>query len=73
MTQIPERVSSDKAMTILQSLYHSTTGPREAYGVLALAIWLLNFKISDDPVSIDQLCEEVTGSLRSIKLDNLTH
>lgn len=64
---IDERIGSAKAMAVLAMLQPMTKGPRECYGTLMLAVWLLNFKISDDPVSIDRLCDEVVHSLKSIK------
>lgn len=62
-----EHVSGSKAGGLLYALTQMTEGPKEAYGVLCLAIWLLNFEISENTVSIDELCDEITQSLRSIK------
>lgn len=63
----PETIDKAKAGLIINELFTLTEGPREAYGVLCLAIYILNFEVSDIPVAIDQLADEVGQSLRSIK------
>lgn len=63
----PETINVEKAKFLLSGLTSLTQGPREAYGVLVLAIYLLNFEFHDTPVSIDQLAVEVSDSLRSIQ------
>lgn len=62
-----EHVDGALAAAIIQSLVPRTEGPRQAYALLALAIWMLNFEISDEPATIDELCNEVCASLRSIQ------
>lgn len=66
-TMSTESIDASKAAGILNALFLTTEGPKEAYGVLCLAIYLLNFDISDTPVSIDQLADEVSRSLKSIQ------
>ncbi len=61
-----EQVSKEKSDALLGFLVSMCTGPREAYSLLCTTIWRLNFDINDNPVSIDQVCEEVGISLRSI-------
>lgn len=61
-----EMVDAAKANAVLQLIVMTTLGPREGYAVLCAAIWALNFKMSDEPVSIDELVAEVGMSLRSI-------
>lgn len=61
-----EKIAQDKTDIILGVLYNLTEGPREAYGVLAVCLYRLNFEIIENKVSIDQLCDEITTTLRSI-------
>lgn len=61
-----ETIDGAKASAVLQMLVLTTEGPREAYAVLCAAMWALNFEMSSEPSSIDELCEEVSRSLRSI-------
>jgi hypothetical protein len=61
-----EIVNAALAAGIIRDLVPVTQGPREAYAILVLAIWLLNFEIGDEKASIDDLCAEVVASLRSI-------
>lgn len=63
----PETIDKAKAALIIKGLTTITEGPREAYGVLCLAIYLLNFEINEITVSIDELIDEVGQSLRSIR------
>lgn len=63
----PETINSEKAKALLNGLTTMTQGPREAYGVLVLAIYILNFEWHDNPVSIDKLATEVSASLLSIQ------
>ena len=62
-----ESASWAKAASIIAFLTQTARGPREAYAILCAAIWILNFKIVDTPSSIDELCSDVTTSLRSIQ------
>lgn len=67
MTSTTETIDKAKCAFILKQLLLMTQGPAEAYGTLCLAIHILNFEMSDTPISIDQLADEVAQSLRSIK------
>jgi len=67
MTPPDEEINTDKANAIIAQLVRIAEGPREAYGILCLAIYLLNFEVLGAPVSIDQLANDVGSSLRSIK------
>lgn len=66
MPMTEELIDGRKAGAVLALLNSTTQGPREAYAVLCTTIWMLNFQFTDDPVHIDQLCNEVEQSLRSI-------
>jgi hypothetical protein len=61
-----ESVGCNKSDALLAELVSSCEGLREAYALLITALWRLNFDMNDKPVSIDQLCDEVCISLRSI-------
>lgn len=63
----PVRVEPKNVAMLMQFLHKYTRGPKEAYALLCTTLWCLNFKFTDDPVSIDQLCAEVEHSLRSLK------
>lgn len=65
-TTTSETIDKTKADQLITHLIATAEGPREAYGILCLAIYLLNFE-RDSPVPIDQLADEVASSLRSIK------
>lgn len=65
-----EIIDASKAAVLLSALMAITEGPREAYGVLCLAIHIMNFEISENAVSVDQLAAEVSQSLRSIERHN---
>lgn len=62
-SQIVDKQKSDAVLAMLVS---ATEGPREAYAILCLTIRRLNDEFCDEPSSIDQLCEEIAISLRSI-------
>ena len=64
---ITETINLAKAAAVIEALFPITEGPREAYGVLCLAIYYLNFHLSDEPIPIDQLVREVGQSLYSIQ------
>lgn len=66
MTGAYEKIDKAKTDTILALLLMMTSGPAEAYGILAVCIHRLNFEMIDNPADIDALCTEITMSLRSV-------
>lgn len=62
-----EQISLQKSDALMSVIVTNTEGPREAYALLCSAIWRLNFELSEEQVNIDQLCEEVGLTLRSIR------
>ena len=65
-----DRVSVAKSDAVMDMLHVIANGPREAYCILITCIWRLNYEDqgkANGPVSIDQLCAEVSTSLRSVK------
>lgn len=62
-----ETVPAHKAEGLLAQLLTTCEGPKEAYGVLCLAIYMINFRFADNPCTIDELADGVATSLRSIR------
>jgi hypothetical protein len=62
-----ERVNSGSSDEVLALLLKSVTGPAEAYAVLILAIYRLNFEFNDHPVTLVELADSVSKSIRSIQ------
>lgn len=66
-TQIPRQLSDN----LLALLVTQCAGPREAYALLCITLWRLNFEINDEPSSIEQLCAEVSETLRTTKIGGM--
>lgn len=62
-----ETMSAAKSADLLKYIVETAQGPREAYTLLVVGLWRLNFEIVDNPVNINDLCNDVSASLRSIK------
>lgn len=62
-----EMIDANKAKAIIALLTGICKGPREAYSVLCLTIWMLNSDTFGMQVDIEQLALEVSESLRSIQ------
>ncbi len=62
-----DTIAAQKAHAILNHLLGNTEGPREAYGVLVLAIYMINFDFADNPCTVDELADGVALSIRSIR------
>lgn len=69
-------VHKDKAINIIESLYHNCEGPREAFGTMVLALRLLQDLITElegtEPIPSEQLGDEVKFSLISLQADSGT-
>jgi hypothetical protein len=62
-----ERVDSSKSDEILATLLSTTQGPAEAYAVLVLAIYRLNFEFNDNPITLCELADSISKSVLSIQ------
>jgi hypothetical protein len=59
-------IAAQKVEAVLGFIVAMAEGPREAYGILTCALHALNFRLLEEPSSIDDLCAEVSTTLRSI-------
>jgi hypothetical protein len=62
-----ERVDAARSDEVLAVLLNSVRGPAEAYAVLILAIYRINFEFHDKPLTLVELADSVSKSIRSIK------
>lgn len=62
-----ERVDSSQSDNVLQVLLSTVSGPAEAYAVLILTIYRINFEFHDNPCTLVELADNVSKSIRSIQ------
>lgn len=64
--QIIQTVPAAKSAKLLAQVVEMSQGPREAYGLLVIALWRLNFELIDEPSTIEDFIVEVSTSLRTL-------
>lgn len=64
-------VDKRKSDTLLNILLNDAAGPSEAYGILVLTIYRLNFEFAETPITIVELADECRQSIINIKMANI--
>lgn len=62
-----EQVSGAKSDSILRDLLLNTEGPREAFGVLILCLYRLNFEFIEDPLTLVELADSTKQSILTLQ------
>lgn len=62
-----ERIDARLSDDVLQVLLSTVKGPAEAYAVLILAIYRINFEFHDNPCTLVELADCVSKSILSIQ------
>lgn len=63
----PVRVDVNKARTILALLVQITDGPQEGFALLMAVLYEFNFALVTNPVTLDELANDVAHSIRTMK------